>query len=173
MLHPGHLDCKVSRRSQVFPGGHTTSPGISVEIAGQLAKTTNLFPHLGERDDKNSRGQSGSLWLGERYGEGTPVKRSVLAVPHHIRPPSIVPSCDQQNDRRHKIGTLKGLLERVSKLNNTSLKKHQVFPAIIISEWKVDTVPGIVGHIYKHWVRIKVQMNGKERVVNVDHEKLT
>ena len=42
----------------------------------------------------------------------------------------------------------------------------------ILGGWKIEEVPGIVERICKHRVRIKVQMDGKDRIVNVDPDNL-
>ena len=43
----------------------------------------------------------------------------------------------------------------------------------ILSGWKVEEVPGIVERICRHRIRIKILMNGKEKIVYVDPDNLT
>jgi hypothetical protein len=42
----------------------------------------------------------------------------------------------------------------------------------ILSGWNVEEVPGIVERICRHRIRIKVQINGKKKVVSVDPDNL-
>ena len=43
----------------------------------------------------------------------------------------------------------------------------------ILSGWRVEEVPSIVERICRHRIRIKILMNGKEKIVYVDPDNLT
>ena len=43
----------------------------------------------------------------------------------------------------------------------------------ILSGWNVEEIPGIVERICRHRIRIKILMNGKEKIVYVDPDNLT
>lgn len=42
----------------------------------------------------------------------------------------------------------------------------------ILSGWRVEGVQGVVVRVCKHLIKIRIEMNGKEKMVNVDPDNI-